>query len=106
MSEGSGPGIAIYSINAGNGGLTLVKLVRLFDLNIPCVVLMQCGTGHLTADPSGKFLYFLANGGVSLDKTGSVGAFAIDPVTGHLTVALYPTPLGPHSIAVDMIVTP
>ena len=38
--------------------------------------------GNLTADPSGKFLYFLTNGGVSfVNKTGSVGAFAIDPVT-------------------------
>jgi 6-phosphogluconolactonase (cycloisomerase 2 family) len=108
-TEGSGSGIAIYSINAGNGALTLVKLVKFFDLNIPCVVMMQCGTGHLTADPSGKFLYFLANGGKTaslFDKTGSVGAFAIDPATGDLPVAVYRTPLGTPSIASDMVVMP
>jgi hypothetical protein len=106
-TEGSGSGIAIYSINAGNGALTLVKLVRFFDLNIPCVVLMQCGTGNLTADPSGKFLYFLTNGGVSLlDRTGSVGAFAIDPVTGELPLAFQPIPLAAPSDVRDMVVTP
>jgi hypothetical protein len=59
-------------------------------------------TGDLTEHPSGKFLYFLSNG----VDTGSVGAFAIDPVPGNLTLAFYPIKLATPSIATDLVVTP
>ena len=63
--------------------------------------------GNLTADPSGKFLYFLTNGGVSfLNKTGSVGAFAIDPLTGDVSLAFQPIALAVPSDVRDMVITP
>src|SRR4029079_4426807 len=104
-TEGQGSGIAIYSINAGNGALTLLKF--LFHPAVPCVVLRECGMRNLTADPSGKFLYFLTNGGVSLlEKTGSIGAFAIDPVTGDIALAFQPVSLAAPSEVRDMVITP
>ena len=42
-------GIALYSIDAGNGALTFIKSV--FQEN---------GAGNVRATPSGKFLYFLS----------------------------------------------
>jgi 6-phosphogluconolactonase (cycloisomerase 2 family) len=88
----SGSGIAKYSIDAGNGNLFLEKTQ----------FLETSGMGDLTPDPSGKFLYFLSNG----INTGSVGAFAIDPLTGEPRLAFDPKRLGMQSVAVDMVVTP
>ena len=85
-----GWGIALYSINAGNGTLTYIKSVFL-----------DRGAGNLKADPSGKFLYFLSS-----DNQTLVGAFAIDPVTGDVPLAFQPIPLAAPSSAVDMVVTP
>jgi len=103
-TEGQGSGIAIYSINAGNGALTLLK--SLFHPDIPCVVLRECGMGNLTADPSGKFLYFLTNSNSNGVRTGSVGAFAIDPVTGDVSLAFQPIALATPSDVRDMVITP
>ena len=83
--EGQGSGIAMYSINAGNGALTLIK----------SVFLDRGAGGNLTADPSGKFLYFLTS-----DNQTLVGAFAIDPVTGDVSLAFQPIPLAAPSSAV------
>ena len=62
--------------------------------------------GNLTADPSGKFLYFLTNVGFLRDRTGSVGAFAIDPVTGDVSLAFQPIALAAPSDVRDMVITP
>jgi hypothetical protein len=89
--------VAIYSINAGNGALTFVK----------SAVLHSGGNSELTSDPSGKFLYFLQNRPIGSGFwIGSVGAFAIDSVTGDLTPAVYPFDLDTPSTAWDVAVTP
>jgi 6-phosphogluconolactonase (cycloisomerase 2 family) len=88
--------VAIYSINAGNGALTLVKPAFLHTGQ----------NAELTSDPSGKFLYFLQNGGTGINKSGSVGAFAIDPVTGDLKLTVSPLDLAVPSTAWTLAVTP
>lgn len=64
------------------------------------------GNRELTSDPSGKFLYFIQNGGTGLNKFGSVGAFAIDPVTGDLNLTVNPVGLAFPSTAWTLAVTP
>ena len=91
-----GGDVAIYSINAGNGALTLVNPAFLHTGQ----------NAELTSDPSGKFLYFIQNSGTGINQFGSVGAFAIDPVTGDLKLTVNPVALPALSIAWTLAVTP
>jgi hypothetical protein len=87
-----GSGVAIYSINAGNGALTLVKALFLSGVIV---------AAKPVSDPSGKFLYFLTGGG----NTSAVGAFSI-AVSGDLMLLPFQFPLGTPSDARDLVVTP
>jgi hypothetical protein len=88
-----GSGVAIYSINAGNGTLTLVKALFLSGAIV---------AAKPVSDPSGKFLYFLTGNG----KTSAVGAFSINAVSGDLMLLPFQFPLGTPSDARDLVVTP
>ncbi len=88
-----GSGIAIYSINAGNGALTLVKPVFMQGVG---------AGGKPVSDPSGKFLYFLSGG----LNSSAVGAFAINSVTGDITLLPFQIGFGMFADTRDMVVTP
>ena len=82
--------ISIYSINAGNGALTLLKYT-------PNQFGTYCGPEMLWPDPSGNFIYTFAPHSGCVENNidqGNVIGFSINHATGDLT----PVPGSPYSI--------
>lgn len=77
--------LAIFSVNAATGGLTLLAP------RIPA----GAGPTSLTLDSQGRFAYVTDN------LSGSVSVFAVDAVTGSLT-ATSSAPVGANPVALSL----
>jgi hypothetical protein len=85
--------MSAYSIDAGNGALTPVP-------GMP----VSAGQNSVTVDPTGKFVYMTAKGG--LNSNGRVEAYRI-AVNGALTpvpASPFPALFGPVSVAITPLV--
>lgn len=87
------PFVSAYAINTGTGALTQIS-----GSPFPAA-----GANSVTVDPSGQFVYVAS--GFSVEGSGNISAFTINPSTGALT-AVAGSPFssgvnGPGAVAVD-----
>lgn len=86
-------GIYVYEFNRNKGDFSLIQSVKTIE-----------SPTFLTIHPSGKFLYSVNRGPIpGSSKTGSVSAYAVDPLTGKLSLINHQSSYGasPCHIAID-----